>query len=788
MLQRLGRGWEAMKDIGAVLWPMRFSVAIVLIAIPFLFFLPPSQDALLAVASDAADKPWAAVLFAAASFFWAFATFYWARFMSRLDTQRGPRLYPPLITEQWLELLNEALPRWLGVAALATIAAATWWANRYGAAVARILGAAIAMGVLYYLFAWRRRAVMNLLLKPGIAASMRLDPTFQRDLDALAGYEEVPRLTKGVALLVIGLTVALYWLCGGLEDQLRRGIAAALGVSWLASALLYLWTSRGWLPRDTKLTVGASAVLLFAVFVFSIYSATWLPGVLSPPFVILSVAAAWVFTGTFLIALPTQRFGAPVLPIVIVVAALLSFFSRDNHDVRLRAEGAAPNALPLDRAFEDWYSQAAKAWGNDRGPVPLVIVATAGGASRAGYWTTRVLGEIEDQHPDFHKYVFAISSVSGGSLGAAVWRTMLQDGGARCPAGKLADCGKEFFAHDFLAPVFLTGLYADLAQRLLPGRLLPDRATALEQSWEVAWREVTGGSVSFQQAFHQARPKPDEWRPLLLLNGTSEKSGRRIITSELAVSSDCFPDAIDFFAMTGADVNLSTAIHNSARFPYIDAAGTIWTAVKKETEPKEGAPPAGPPGKCNPSEPATHGASSESIVSDRIVDGGYFENFGAATAIDLLESLTEISDVQRRRFVPIIVQISSDPALLQQPMRDAQSAERLDFPLRIASDATAPLITFFDTRDALGYRATRVVARRLEGRRAGSAEPSPPVGHYLHFRLTNPYLPMSWMMSSWTLDRFDQEWGSNCDRLAALERLLWPGTKRDCNRVAGTTP
>src|SRR4029077_10246699 len=127
--------------------------------------------------------------------------------------------------------------------------------------------------------------------------------------------------------------------------------------------------------------------------------------------------------------------------------------------------------LTIETAVDTWYGQAQKQW-TGAGPVPLVIVATAGGASRAGYWTAKVLGEIEDAHPDFHKYVFAISSVSGGSLGTAVWRAMLEDEKVPCAdelkvagpsmlgngEGSFARCAGQYFSRDFLAPTFLTGL------------------------------------------------------------------------------------------------------------------------------------------------------------------------------------------------------------------------------------------------------------------------------------------------------------------------------------------
>ena len=58
---------------------------------------------------------------------------------------------------------------------------------------------------------------------------------------------------------------------------------------------------------------------------------------------------------------------------------------------------------------------------------PLYIVATEGGGIRAAYWTAAVLGEIQDKNPNFAAHLFAISGVSGGSLGAAVFEALLAE-------------------------------------------------------------------------------------------------------------------------------------------------------------------------------------------------------------------------------------------------------------------------------------------------------------------------------------------------------------------------
>ena len=91
---------------------------------------------------------------------------------------------------------------------------------------------------------------------------------------------------------------------------------------------------------------------------------------------------------------------------------------------------------------------------------------TAGGASRAAYSTIKVLAPIDQDQPGFYKYIFAISSVSGGSLGTILHGTMLNDVVAdnssdphdwSCPKvmakaikHNLVHCGLSVIDHDLL--------------------------------------------------------------------------------------------------------------------------------------------------------------------------------------------------------------------------------------------------------------------------------------------------------------------------------------------------
>jgi hypothetical protein len=768
------RLWDAIKDIGAVLWPARFSIGVLIISVPFLFLLGPSQDALLAAVGQH-HSLWSKLLLAGVCLLWALETFYWAYFMSRLPAPpKGERAHPhdPLLAPEQLETLNNAFPFWLGLAALAIASGATFKANDGNPASEwSIAGASLVDAVFYVIFTRRFGAdrltplIRFLLIVPRVN---RVAPLailraarghhHHRDLFALppAPTAAAPvrrtvtsrSLPCRIALAVmVAVTVAVYLHYGAADPATRQWMAALVSLAWLivGGGCVLLLRTQDMRPL-TKFWVLCNFALFTGTFIASLYAAAFLnggfPNVVSSPFVMLTAFCAWVFFGSFFFALPAELFRLPVTALILTFTLLLSCLPGDNHDIRLR-DGAPPDPVSLSAALGHWYRQwdeaTLKRWG-DKGP-PLVIIATAGGASRAGYWTTKVLGELEAAYPDFHHHVFAISSVSGGTVGAGLWRAMLQNPLCQRQSqpgtgGTYVNCARLFFCQDFLGPMFLAGLYADLTQRILPGRLLPDRAAALEQSWEEAWANMmrdpdaknlapTAGNP-MRAPFHDLKPGDKDWRPLLLANGTSEKTGRRIITSQLKIEGDKFPDAIDFFHEIKTEMNLSTALHNSARFTYLDAAGNI---VLASTDPRA--------------------SKDTGVRPDRILDGGYFENFGAATAFDLLQAL-RAPEFAGNKFRPIIIQISADPTLETDDNRDPDWRRPLaawppDPILTVAADTLAPLVTLFNTRNAHGVRAMKLTQ---------DSENVP----YAHFRLTNTSIPMSWAMSGLIIKMIDDQW------------------------------
>ena len=370
-------------------------------------------------------------------------------------------------------------------------------------------------------------------------------------------------------------------------------------------------------PRLQRFSVIASLALAGAAMIVATVWPARLGALLGAP--------AVVFFGLGLIipiiVIAIQMGSGLRIPVAGTLLALAVIFGLwvDNHAVGRRALGVATTG-PIDRldlaqAYEQW--RAAQKGGADARKT-MILVAVQGGASRAGYWTAVALSNLREaakaKGVDIDSHIFAISSVSGGSVGAVGYAAMLKSA-PDAPDFKLRLM--RFAGENVLGGAVTGMLFPDLLQRFLPVTFLPDRAETLERSWEDAWASIDPKAPSagfMREPFLNLAPKAGEpWRPILIVQGASENSGRRFLTSGVKFACDQI-DADDFLDSVGHDVAVSTAILNGARFPWISPGGTFsgercGTAVRQ---------------------------------TDHILDGGYFDGAGAETLREMVRSLRAI--------------------------------------------------------------------------------------------------------------------------------------------------
>lgn len=612
--------WWGLTTITRLLWAVR---AILVSVVPGVLLIAGTDQARdMVIASGLPFEHDARIPFALAC--WAFVSWYWAR-ITLLYTFVNPQPAEASSGQlAWWEFWSGQIPRLLGAACIASVAWTFHEAARLYAAAGDEGGAAfetaqwiyLAAAVAFYVVVACRKWLMTAL------ASL-LGPRASILVPDRVPMDEIRMLHNPLSLLFLSLTFFL---------------APIAAVAVLRDAI---GMSRG--------AGGAVPAVLFGLALIAPITST---------LVILSA-----------------RFRLPFFGVAVALLVVAPMFWSDNHDIRTcrdplgggrtRCVAEGDTRPMLGEAFEKWWAvnNALTTPVLSTGPIritapPMIMVATAGGASRAAFWTSQVLGEIAAREDNFADRLFMISGVSGGSLGATTFRSLVEadrrrlnqpgsPGSTLLP--KAAADARTVIESDFLGPTLATALYVDLPARAFAFALShewrpDDRAASLEKAWEEAWRRSGAGTglLDWTDGFYTTFGSRRPW-PLLVLNGTSVETGKRIVTSNVtfwsgnASSSQNLSGGVnryDTFYMTGSDIPISTAVTMSARFPIISPTG----AVKDRN------------GK----------------VWTRVVDGGLFENFGAATADEVLRYLVlRRADVQRgeHQTVPIAILISSDPSL-----------------------------------------------------------------------------------------------------------------------------
>jgi hypothetical protein len=307
----------------------------------------------------------------------------------------------------------------------------------------------------------------------------------------------------------------------------------------------------------------------------------------------------------------------------------------------------APNCPPADIVWDrPDFPTAVDEWVGARRPehppetaMPMIIVAAEGGASRASAWLLSAMQLLDRQTNGlFGRYLFAISGVSGGSHGAVTYLQALRHyprmgGGVAWDHECVQRTLKELAGGDLLAGSVATYFLNDTLGRLAgPNWPAIDRGIALERSFERHWSKgLCIDSAETRKGFLELRGR-DGALPHLFLNGTDAKLGRRLITStvqfnEFDPKKSLFTASDDFLGILSHDVPAATAVMNSARFPFISPAGRFRFGNDNVRQ---------------------------------VVDGGYFENYGARTAADLSQKIREIGKSHGVELIPVIVVVSND--------------------------------------------------------------------------------------------------------------------------------
>jgi hypothetical protein len=768
----LKRFWNHVLELGLTLWVLRAPVVALLFGFLILYAAPQAQDLLV----DVAAGPWWYIvsLLLATLLVWAGTTHYASRLLLSTDARFLERVGGR--EDSFIGRLQKWTPRVLGAVPFAemlvgvgrsynNVPAVSDGATEAAKFSLKLLAVYLVCTLLVYglyVIFRQRLAAGRLITSIERAVEALLAPLAKRLPTALAlGQHSGGENKLGYLGPVVLMLMFFFFTFLPFFDPFRFA-------DWFPRALAVPFIFAGWVPLAAYVS-GVGRHLRVPIITFAFIAAWSLAAIFGDTYIMRDRPAPMPAGDLAKLSKPAAPGDATVTPAGVAAAATtaLGLGLKDAVDLWKRAN-CAPQPTGCPRP---------------------IIIAASGGASRAGFFTASVIGHLLDAGAKLlgsdkvgpegvRNRIFAISSVSGSSVGAVMSVAALAatDGEQPCHSGPFTlwhgttvkgwrDCLEVLTSGDFLTSAFAGLIFRDTMR--FWGRKWRDRAALIEESWEKHFERSIKAKLgaskmltcigSLECPFLTLRPTEEgrggkvNWLPLLLLNGASVSTGQRIVTTlldpwyrvdngdqcplALAVDKDMQCPILDHTYDVhwlmgnggaakgyGKDVRLSTAAHNSARFPIVSPPGEIYRGEK---------------------------------IIDRIVDGGYFENFGAQTAVELARAMQAIDP----KLAPFILIVSNDPGIplsdkLQDPDEDTGS---------FITDLSGPVKAIMNSRTARGTLASDGVSRALTAMLTGECGPK----NSAHIRVWPEFLDdkqtkvrelsFSWWLSKPVQQRLNQQ-------------------------------
>jgi len=643
-----------------VVHSLRFSIEINLLLYVVLNLAPQATDALRLMGEEVKFR-WTLTSLVMVAFF-GIISWYWARLLtylihSELLWDRTPPadwwdnfLLPP---DQWLARFG---PRLCGIAAPLSLALAL----RKAYIPSAINGGTAVNQALGILSDWC--LVIAFLLFVGLAARrncINKRPAFHIQKDETKTAEWYRIHPSSVCLGVLSFFPSLVLTC--LMAHIPETSPSRICV-FGSAALCALVVTLKVKPKKVKGLVWVCYIGIVSVTLALLPKNGDLWPIWFGPAATSLAGAALLIPGGSALAYYGKRWRIPLLEGVVVVALIFDAKNlNDNHFVR-QLPDPVPAQLPeTSQAFAHWLSTRPDLneyvtrddMGQPEGSYPVIVASAEGGGIRAEYEAAYTMAALQDASiqgksagPDLVKgsfavHTFAISGVSGGSLGSAVFAAMAHAHGGE--PFSYAKCANRVAGADLLSPSVASLLTVDFFERFLPftlnrpeGGMYFDCSLELENALESSWRKAGQGDEFhnsllnlYPDAFGQT--VTTGYTPYLFLNSTCQENGKRFVDSPLTLkvspgtagaNPDAGSPAADIAQESHLELSdfpgthqfpLSTAAVLSARFPIISSAGFL-----------------------ERTEPAQSGSPVTAVRRYHMVDGGYFDNYGATTLSEII--------------------------------------------------------------------------------------------------------------------------------------------------------
>ena len=252
------------------------------------------------------------------------------------------------------------------------------------------------------------------------------------------------------------------------------------------------------------------------------------------------------------------------------------------------------------------------------------------GTLRTGAFTASLLAALQDSFHKFKNDIYAFSTVSGGEPLALVFFNAVNfvqpDSASKYQPKYYRKITRTFFSDDQLSPILAKMFYGDVLNYFWPKHIDQlDRAIALETAWENSYENIftrTSDPNVYSSDFTNCNSS-DSTQPVWLINTTEVESGLQCFISSVKPDSFLFENQRDLLAeKIRGGINYSTAVNFSTRFPLVSPSAALRQNEKR---------------------------------TYHYVDGGYVENTGAKTMLELMQRLK--CQLISKNVVPYVIQL-----------------------------------------------------------------------------------------------------------------------------------
>jgi hypothetical protein len=377
-----------------------------------------------------------------------------------------------------------------------------------------------------------------------------------------------------------------------------------------------------------------------------------LPRAMNSVGVVFTGLGFWTFFFTMMLVVWPRRLGLPSLVLVGVGIVMLFAAWNDNHyfhgcEYLTFADGShrpwckggwnqtqwTQPPQRFDDHVKSWLRANCLAKAHNKRPCPVIFVAAEGGGARAAYWTGLVLNDLQRaSYGEFSKHLFALSTVSGGTLGATAFLGSLAHPNA--PPAAL----QTFTGDDFLSPILAALLFPEVIQRFWPWPIDPfDRSNAFEDSLEASWQKIFQSDDFSKDFLGFWTPDSERTGPAIFMNSTIVESGIPFVISNLDLPVPYHERSYYAFDQNRlyhiTSLPLSAAVHLSSRFSYVNPPAALYGRISNAALSSRE--------ECvDPNSTCAH----EIVPWGRLVDGGYYDNSGTETLLDVILATKRIVD------------------------------------------------------------------------------------------------------------------------------------------------